>query len=282
MDDNYLRRGKGNLGEGSIAHHFLRFMAQDGILPQEVYNGINYQSPLNDHNELNKFINKISEGAVELKKRSPEYYKLVNTLFDIYLGPVPEKFNYNGKEYSPKSFAQSLGLNPFDYVEITSFTHAPFYTQYALEIPDNWDHGKMYNVPLDVLMQIADNAFKNGYTICWDGDVSEKGFSHNNGYAVIPQNPENPDSQEIAVTQDIRQKGFENFTTTDDHLMHMTGISKDEKGNKFYITKNSWGTERNSYGGYLHISENYFKAKCISILVHKDAVPKAVRALLGF
>lgn len=281
MDDNYLRRGKGNLGEGSIAHNYVNLVAKEGIVPQEVYNGINYDSKLNNHGELNKFINKISEVAIELRRRSPEYYKLVNSLFDIYLGPIPEKFTYKGKEYTPKTFAASLGLNYSDYVEITSFTHAPFYTMFAPEIPDNWDFGKMYNVPLEDLMAIADNSINTGYTFCWDGDVSEKGFSHQNGVAVLLSNPANPASEEITATQENRQKGFENFTTTDDHLMHMTGIAKDQNGKKYYITKNSWGTERNNYGGYLYISENYFKAKCISIMVNKNAIPKEIRTKLG-
>lgn len=281
MDDNYLRKGKGNLGEGSIAHNFINFMAKEGIVPQEVYNGINYNSKLNDHNELNKFLNKISESSIELKRRSPEYYKLANTLFDIYLGQIPQVFTYKGEEYTPKTFALSLGINLSDYVEITSFIHAPFYTMFSLEIPDNWDFGKMYNVPLDELMLIADNALNSGYTLCWDGDVSEKGFSHQNGVAVNPAQLSNPSSEEVVVNQEIRQAGYENFTTTDDHLMHMTGIAKDQNGKKYYLTKNSWGTERNSFGGYLHISESYFRAKCISIMVNKNAIPKEIRAKLG-
>jgi bleomycin hydrolase len=282
MDDNYLRRGKGNLGEGSIAHNYLNAMKKAGLMPEEAYKGINYNSEFHDHTELNKFINSIAEVPVELKRRSPEYYKLLNSLLDIYLGPVPQFFTYKGKSYDPVSFEKSLGLNPDDYVEITSFSHAPFYTKFALEIPDNWDHGQMYNIPLDELMQVAYSAIENGYTLCWDGDVSEKFFSHKDGYAIVPADPANPNGDELAINQEVRQKGFENFTTTDDHLMHMTGIAKDEKGNKFFLTKNSWGTERNSYGGYLYISDNYFRAKCISILVHKDAVPVAIRAKLGF
>ncbi|HCV15240.1 MAG TPA: aminopeptidase, partial [Rikenellaceae bacterium] len=164
MDDNYLRRGNGNLGQGSLAHMFTNIVKEYGVVPQEVYNGINYNSPLNNHKELNKFVNVISGAAVELKQRSPEYYKLVNSLMDIYLGPLPEKFDFKGKQYTPVSFANSLGLNMEDYVEITSFNHIPFYKKSVIEVPDNWDHEKFYNVPLDELMSIIDNALTKGYT----------------------------------------------------------------------------------------------------------------------
>ncbi len=309
MDDNFLRRGNGNLGQGSLAHMFTKIVKDYGIVPQEVYNGINYNSKLNNHKEFNKFVNVISGGAVELKQRSPEYYKLVNTLMDIYLGSVPELFDYRGKQYSPKTFAGSLGLNMDDYVEITSFTHIPFYKQSVIEVPDNWDHEKFYNVPLEELMEIVDNALQKGFTVCWDGDVSEKGFSHTNGVAINPEIENMVDYSgedrarfeklstedkyaeiykfqrtypEVKVTQEIRQKGYENFTTTDDHLMLLTGIVKDQSGTKYYITKNSWGTERNKMGGYLNMSESFVRAKTISVMVHKESVPADIRKKLGF
>ncbi|MFN2379447.1 MAG: C1 family peptidase, partial [Bacteroidales bacterium] len=177
-----------------------------------------------------------------------------------------------------------------------------------VEVPDNWTHDRMYNVPVDEIVEIMDYALENGYTVNWDGDVSEKGFSHANGVAINPEvtkvedfsgtdrarfedmNPaqrleevfkfEKP-FPEIDVTQEVRQAGYEAFVTTDDHLMHITGMVKDQNGTKYYITKNSWGTERNRFGGYLNMSESYVKAKVIFIMVHKDAVPAPIRAKLG-
>jgi bleomycin hydrolase len=170
------------------------------------------------------------------------------------------------------SFAKSLGINPDDYIEITSFTHFPFYSKGVLEIPDNWRMEQFYNVPLDEFMQIIDNALNTGYTIGWDGDISEEGFSNTNGVAIFPS---------ANVTQDMRQKMFENFTTTDDHMMHITGISKDQNGNKYYITKNSWGVGSNKLGGYLNMSEQYARAKTVFIFVNKNSIPQTIRAKLG-
>lgn len=308
MNDNYLRRGTGNLGQGSVAHMFTNIFKENGIIPQEAYNGINYDFLLNNHKELNKFVNSVSAAAVELKQRSPEYYKITDNLLDTYLGKIPEKFTYRGKEYTPKSFAASLGLNMSDYVEITSFSHIPFYKESVIEVPDNWDFGRFYNIPLDEFMEVINFALNNGYTVCWDGDVSEKGFSHKNGIAINPEidnlidyattdrarfekmTTEDKYSEifkfenifpEVKVTQDIRQKGYETFVTTDDHLMLLTGIVKDQKGNVYYKTKNSWGTERNKFGGYLNMSESFIRAKTISVMVHKNSIPNAIKAKLG-
>jgi aminopeptidase C len=308
MNDNYLRRGNGNLGQGSLAHMFTNIVKENGMVPQEAYNGINYNSETNNHKELNKYITSFSAASVELKQRSPEYYKLANGILDIYLGKLPEIFTYRGKEYTPVSFARAMELNMDDYVEITSLSHIPFYKQSVIEVPDNWDFGRFYNVPLDEFMKIIDNAIQNGYTVCWDGDVSEKGFSHSNGVAINPEvenlaGYEESDRAkfeklsteeklkeiykfdklypEVKVTQEIRQRGYETFTTTDDHLMLLTGIVKDQAGNKYYVTKNSWGTERNKFGGYLNMSESFVRAKSISVMVHKNSIPKEIRAKLG-
>lgn len=308
MNDNYLRRGNGNLGQGSLAHMFTNIVKENGMVPQEAYNGINYNSETNNHKELNKYITSFSAASVELKQRSPEYYKLANGILDIYLGKLPENFTYRGKEYTPVSFARAMELNMDDYVEITSLSHIPFYKQSVIEVPDNWDFGRFYNVPLDEFMKIIDNAIQNGYTVCWDGDVSEKGFSHSNGVAINPEvenlaGYEESDRSkfeklsteeklkeiykfdklypEVKVTQEIRQRGYETFTTTDDHLMLLTGIVKDQAGNKYYVTKNSWGTERNKFGGYLNMSESFVRAKSISVMVHKNSIPKEIRAKLG-
>ncbi|MGE0090975.1 MAG: C1 family peptidase [Bacteroidales bacterium] len=308
MKDNYLRRGDGNLGQGSLAHMFTKIVKKHGIVPQEVYSGINYNSPVNNHKEVNRFVKAISEAAIELKQQSEEYFELQNALFDIYFGKVPDKFIYKGKEYSPVSFAKELGLDMDDYVEITSFNHIPFYEKSTIEVPDNWDHGQFYNIPLDEFIQVIDFALMNGYTVCWDGDVSERGFSHTNGVAINPDTKELPTFigedrarfeklsvedkyteifkfetifPEVEVTQEIRQSGYENFSTTDDHLMLLTGIVKDQKGNKYYITKNSWGTDRNKFGGYLNMSESFVRAKSISVMVHKESIPLSIKNKLG-
>lgn len=291
MDDNYLRRGKGNISEGSIAHMTLNIIDKYGIVPQSAYSGINYDSPLPNHRELGTYLRAIAEGSVKLKARSPEYWELQDALFDIYMGKLPETFMYDGKEYTPLTFRDMLGLSTDDYIEITSFSHHPFYQQVPLEIPDNWDHALLYNLPLDEMMEVIDNALNNGYTVCWDGDVSEKGYVYNPlGVAILPADA-TLDRKTIAATdtliaeveyvdQALRQAGYESFTTTDDHLEHLTGIATDPAGTKYYITKNSWGAE-GPYDGYHYMSEKYIRAKTVSILVHKDAIPAAIRAKLG-
>lgn len=308
LQDNYLRRGDGNIGQGSLSHTFMNAYRQVGIVPEEVYTGINYDSERHNHSEMVRYLHALADVAVKTKARSPEYYKLVDNLFDTYLGKLPEKFTYKGKEYTPKTFAESLGLDMDDYIELTSFTHHPYYVKFDVEVPDNWEHSLMYNLPLDEMMETVDYALKNGYTVCWDGDVSEKGFSFTNGVAINPEVKKVEDLSntdrarfkklgekerleevfkferpypEINVTPEVRQAGFESFVTTDDHLMHLTGITKDQDGTKYYITKNSWGTDRNKFGGYLNMSESFVRAKTIYVMVHKDAIPKAIKAKLG-
>lgn len=308
LQDNYLRRGEGNIGQGSLSHTFMNAYRQVGIVPEEVYNGINYDSERHNHSELVKYMKAIADVAVKNKKRSPEYDKLIGNLFDTYLGKLPAKFTYKGKEYTPKSFAASLGLDMGDYIELTSFTHHPYYVKFDVEVPDNWEHSLMYNLPLDEMIETVDYALNNGFTVCWDGDVSEKGFSFKNGVAINPEVKKVEDFSntdrarfekmdekerleevykfeqpypEIKVTPEVRQEGFEAFVTTDDHLMHLTGIAKDQNGTKYYITKNSWGTDRNKFGGYLNMSESFVRAKTIYVMVHKDAIPKAIKTKLG-
>ena len=198
-------------------------------------------------------------------------------------------------------------------MELTSFTHKPYYQQFEPEVPDNWEHQQMYNLPLDELMEVMDYALENGHTVCWDGDVSEKGFSFKNGVAINPQLKKVEDLSgsdrarfekldakakqemlvdgdpfsfqkpcpEVEVTPEVRQAGYESFITTDDHLMHLTGIAKDQNGTRYYITKNSWGTERNAFGGYLNMSTSFVRAKTIYIMVHKDAIPASIKNKLG-
>ncbi len=309
MRDNYLRRGRGNLGQGSLSHNVMDVIRVHGMVPESVYSGINYDAELHNHRELNRFVGAIAQVPVDLRNESTQYWKLVKSLLDIYLGPVPTNFTYEGINYTPQSFASEMGINPDDYVEITSFSHFPFYTSAPLEIPDNWAHKHFYNVPVDEIIEIMNYALHNGYTVNWDGDVSEQGFSHVNGIAINPAVDAPADDYsttdrarfesmspreildeafkferpfpEVDVTQEVRQAGYENFTTTDDHLMHVTGIVEDQNGTTYYITKNSWGTERNAFGGYLNMSESYVKAKTIFIMVHKDAIPPAIKSKLG-
>lgn len=306
--DNYLRQGKGNLGPGSLSPSWVRVFNESGIVPDEVYTGLSYGLPFHNHGELQNYIDAAAAVPVKEKKESKESDEVIDAILDIYLGEVPETFTYKGVEYTPKSFAASLGLDMNNYVNITSFNHFPFYTQGVLEVPDNWEMSRFYNVPLDELIKIIDNSLMSGYTVAWDGDVSEKGFSHAKGVAINPDvtNIDNfsatdrarfekmlPQERmaevfkfekpypEINVTQDIRQNGYETFVTTDDHLMHLTGIAEDQNGTKYYITKNSWGTDRNPFGGYLNMSESYVRAKTIYIMVNKDAVPADIRQKLG-
>ena len=308
LNDNYIRQGEGNIGQGSLSHTFMNAFRQVGIVPEEVYSGINYDSDRHNHGELVRYMGVIGNEAVKMRKRGAEYNELIQSLFDIYLGKVPEKFSYKGKEYTPQSFAASLGLNMDDYVELTSFNHHPYYQKFEVEVHDNWEHYQQYNLPLDELIEVQDYALQHGFTVCWDGDVSEKGFSFKNGVAINPEVKKVEDYSttdrarfekmdekerldevykfehpypEVNVTQEVRQAGFESYVTTDDHLMHLTGIVKDQNGTKYYITKNSWGTERNKFGGYLNMSESYVRAKMIYIMVHKDAIPKAIKAKLG-
>ncbi len=284
IKDNILRRGNGNIGPGSIAHMYIWVMKNVGIMPEEAYNGINYDSKRHNHGDLNTWVKSINATAVEMKKPLPE--EIVNGVLDAYLGKVPEKFTYQGKEYTVESFTKAMGLNADDYVEITSFTHHPFYEKVMVEVPDNWDYATMYNLPLDEMMQVIDNAINEGYTVAWDGDISEPGYAFRHFIAVNTkedlrkQKDLKAKAKEESVTQESRQHGFETFATVDDHLEHITGIAKDQDGVKYYKTKNSWGVDSNGTG-YHYLSEEYVKAKTISILVHKNSIPKAIRTKLG-
>lgn len=309
LKDNYLRQGNGHLDEGGNAHDFLKVFSEVGIVPDEIYTGLNYGSPFHNHSELEAFIKAIGAVPVQLKNQSEQYFQIVDEVLDTYLGKVPETFTFREQTYTPKLFAASLGINPDDYVEITSFTHIPFYSQGVLEIKDNWRMASFYNVPVDELIEIMDYSLNNGYTVDWDGDVSERGFSHRNGFAVLPLNPTSERGSvtgseglertppqgsadnvpapvpspgpEIKVTQEIRQEEYESFSTTDDHGMHITGLIKDQNGSKYYKTKNSWGTERNAFGGYLNMSESYVRAKTLFIMVNKNGIPPAIKTKLG-
>ena len=275
---NYvLRQGKANFSQGSLAHDLIKHIGQNGIIPEQFYSGKLYGEKKHDHSELERGLKGFLDGIISGKMISQKWQPALTKILDVYLGEVPEVFEVNGNKHTPKSYASSLGLEVQDYVSITSFNHHPFYEEFILEIPDNYSNGSYYNVPLAEMMEIMDFALLSGYSVAWDGDVSEKGFNAREGIAILPVNEESPDLftkivPEINVDQGIRQAGFESYSTTDDHLMHIVGIALDQNGNKYYIVKNSWG-EISPYKGYVYMSEQYMRMKTISIMTNKAALP---------
>ncbi len=276
---NYiLRQGKANFSEGSLAHDVLRAFAMGGAVPQEVYSGLLPGEERYDHSELVAVLKGMLDGVLKGEHPGNRWQEAFQAVLDVYMGEVPETFTYRGKKYTARSFAEELGLNPDDYISLTSFTHHPYYSRFVLEIPDNYSNGSYYNLPLDELVETVDRALELGYTVAWDGDVSEKGFSARNGLAVLPQNPmrsdlfQNP-GPELEVTPESRQEAFMRFFTTDDHLMHIIGLAHDQNGKKYYIVKNSWGAV-GPYQGTIYMSEAYFRMKTIAVTMHKNAVIK--------
>lgn len=278
---NYvLRQGNANFSQGALSHDVMHVLASDGVVPENVYPGRVDASTRHDHSEMERVMKGALDGLLKKSTISDKWPKVINAILDIYLGPLPESFDYNGKSVTPEEYADELGLSSIDFVSITSFSHHPFYQKFILEIPDNYSNGSFYNVPIDELMQTIDASIQAGYTVAWDGDVSEKGFSQKNGIAVIPEDPKREDlfdtpGAEIEVTQDNRQVNFENLTTTDDHLMHLTGIAHDQNGTKYYLVKNSWGNI-GPVQGYIYMSEEYLRMKTISIMVNQEAVPRSI------
>ena len=307
--DKYVRlHGYLNFAQGGSFGVVLYASKHYGLVPESVMNGLNYGETMHVHGEMESAAANYLKAIIKNpnRKLSTAWKKGFDGIIDAYLGELPEKFTYNGKEYTPKSFAEELGLNIDDYVSLTSFTHHPFYSAFPIEVQDNWRWDLSYNLPIDELMQVFDNAINNGYSVAWASDVSEKGFSRN-GIAVaadiesmersgsdqdrwlglsqtqkdqeIKKMLEKP-CQEIKVTQELRQEEYDNYKTTDDHGMLIYGIAKDQTGKKFYMVKNSWGTD-NKYKGTWYASETFVAFKTMNIVVHKNAIPKEIRAKLG-
>ena len=276
---NYMmRQGKANFSQGSLSHDLIRIAEKEGLMTEEAYSGLLEGDIKYDHREMEKGLKGFLDGVRKSKVLSNRWKPAFNSILDSYMGNTPEQFEYEGKKYTSKTFSKFTKLKTDNYISITSFSHHPFYDKFILEIPDNYSNGSFYNVPLDEMMSIIDYALLAGYSIAWDGDVSEKGFSAGNGIAVLPVDEKREDlftapGPELKVNQEIRQANFENYSTTDDHLMHIVGIAIDQSGAKYYITKNSWG-EISDYSGFLYISESYIKMKTVSIMLHKKALPK--------
>lgn len=303
--------GTAEFAPGGSAYDVIYCMKNYGLVPQKVMPGIQYAASPADTLPVHAELDAVAKGYVQgltsgkLKKLTPVWKKGLQVIYDTYLGQCPETFTYNGKKYTPQSFVKSLGLNADDYVSITSYTHHPFYSTFALEVPDNWRMDQMYNVPIDELMRIIDNAIANGYTLAWGADVSEVGFTRK-GIGVMPDADKGADLTgsdaahwlgltekdkkdeltkkplpEMEITQEMRQQAYDNWETTDDHGMQIFGTAHDQNGKRYYMIKNSWGTQKSDYKGIWYISEAFMKYKTNDILVHKDAIPKDIRKKLG-
>jgi len=283
---NYmLRQGKANFSQGSLSHDLIRMMKMEGVVPESVYSGLVDGEKAHNHSEMEAVLKGMMDGLLKSKRPSKKWKAAFDGVLDAYMGECPETFKFNGKETNPKQLASDLGLDAGEYVSLTSFSHHPFYEKFILEIPDNYSNGHFYNIPLDEMMSTIDNAMAKGYSIAWDGDVSEKGFDAKEGIAVLPKDGKRDDlfkspGHEVKVTQESRQEAFENYSTTDDHLMHLIGKAKDQKGNEYYIIKNSWG-EISPYKGYLYMSKAYVQMKTVAIMVHKDVLTGKVKTIVS-
>lgn len=311
---NFLRmNGKFNFGQGGAFHDSPWVIKRYGIVPEHVYMGLNYGYEEHNHNEMEKALLGMLEAFNEKpqnKKLTSNWKKAFTEVIDAYLGDLPDDLhNYNfkvdGKTYNPYTYAEEIGLNMDDYVGLTSFTHHPYYDAFVLEVPDNWAMQTSYNIPLDEMMEVMEHALMNGYTFAWGADVSEKGFSARDAMAILPEDEnsiqeknrddltfKSKDGEEVPnaflqpvkekwVTPAERQAAFDEQTTTDDHGLHITGIVKDQLGNKYFIVKNSWGTDYNDRGGYFYASFPYVRYKTINMMVHKDALPKSLKKKLN-
>ncbi len=308
--DKYIRLdGALNFAQGGGFDDYLYVLRKYGMVPDEVMPGLNYGEDVHRHGELTAVLT----GIVEAVKKNPNrklstaWKNAFQGALDAYLGKVPESFEYKGTTYTPLSFAASLGFNPNDYISITSFTHHPYYTQFALEIPDNWLWGTSFNVPIDEMMSVIDHAIMEGYTVLWASDVSEQGFGRN-GIAMYPttdpremigsdqarwlemsatersnafRNLKAPVAEIKEVTQEMRQEAYDNKQTTDDHGMQIYGIAKDQNGTKYYMVKNSWGDDAGNYKGLWYVTEKFVQYKTMDIQVHKNSIPRDIKKKLN-
>lgn len=301
--------GDSQFSQGGSAGDVLVILRDKGICPEDAMAkpGSMIGDSLANFNEffdvMSPYVDAVSKNKA--RKISNQWTVGLQGIIDGYLGKCPEEFVYEGKKYTPKSFSESLSLDWNDYVSITSYTHHPFYTDFAVEVQDNWRWERSYNVPMDEMMHIIDNAIDNGYTIAWGGDVSEDGFTRN-GLAIAydtkgqsltgsdqarwlkltPAQKRNEidslgvSAPEIIPTQELRQEGFDNWELTDDHGMHIYGKAKDQNGREYYMVKNSWG-ETGKYKGIWYMSKNFIALKTMDFLVNKNAIPKDIRKKLG-
>jgi len=301
--------GNLNFGGGGNFHDVIWVYENQGAISEEAYAGLEYGEEKHVHGELDALLEGYVETVIKNKNRkiSPAWHQGFNGVLDAYFGEVPASFEMEGTSYNTTSYAEELGLNMDDYVEITSFNHHPFYESFILEIPDNWMLAEFYNLPLEELMKVIEHALMEGYSVGWDADVSEKGFSWKNGVAIVPNEEqteiagmesekwEKMDEKEKAkllysfeepvaekeITQELRQEQFDNYKTTDDHLMLLTGIARDQRGKTFFKVKNSWSEKGSPYEGFFFASTPYIELKTLSIILHKEAIPKEIKERLS-
>lgn len=293
---NYVRmHGAVSLGDGGEPHDVINMFRKYGAVPQLNYSGLNYGTTTNKFNEMSTIMEAILKAVVSNPngELTPNWVQAYAGAIDAYLGKVPESFDYKGKTYTPQTFAKEVvGINPDDYIELSSETDQPLYKKYTLMVPDNWDYNQVYNVQMHEITDVIDYALKNGYTVEWATDVSEKSFSWKNGVAYVPEKKYNDMSEderkamfegpkpEMQVTPELRQKAYDNYGTTDDHGMHIVGLAKDQNGKEYYIVKNSWGAT-NDYKGYLYVTKAFVQYKTTALMLNKNGLPKEIRQKIG-
>lgn len=294
---NYIRmHGRNNMAEGGGFPDVVQVMRKYGMVPEEVYTGKKNPKDQHNHAMLEATLKGITAAAANDNNTKIDFEAVNSSIegtCDAYLGKVPEKFTYKGKEYTPKTYAEATGINPDDYVFITSYTHHPFYSKFVLEVPDNWNWEQVHNLPLNEFQEVMQYAITTGFTFAWAADVSEKGFRFKDGLAIVPESPiadmneaekaelmKKPHTQ-LKITQENRQLAFDNYETQDDHGMHVVGLVKDQNNTPYYIVKNSWGKDKNECDGYFYASESYVLYKTTSIMLHKKGLPPAIAKKFG-
>jgi bleomycin hydrolase len=289
---NYvLRQGHAQFGEGGLGHDLIRAIATYGAVPESVYSGLKPGQKMHNHVKLEESLQKYLDSILKLHPVPPNWREGYENILDSSLGKPPVDFEYQEKKYTPKTFASELlKFNPDEYVNITSFTHHPYYQPFIIEVPDNFSNGAYYNLPLDEMIKLTKDALSGGYSVLWDADVSNNGFMQGKGVAVYfgtdKKDPNykndviNGTAAEGEWNAQKRQELFENLTTQDDHLMHITGLEKSAQGKTYFLVKNSWGDIGPNHG-YINVSEGYFAINTISLIIPKAAFSKELRSRLG-